>query len=76
MSWDPRIHDENSERFYEPLPTAPKVGEKAGRERFYRRRKEFYAAMGWDEVGIPASETLKSLGLEDVDDALRRVRKR
>jgi len=75
LKWDPKIHDENPQRFYEPLPNGPKAGEKADRDKFYGRRKEFYAAMGWDENGIPTSETLQRLALEDVDEALGKPRK-
>lgn len=76
LNWDPRIHDENPQRFYEPLPSGPKAGEKTDRDKFCQRKKEFYTAMGWDKDGIPTSETLERLGLQDVNEALRKLRKR
>ena len=41
------------------------------KEKFKDLRKEYYETVGWDENGIPKSETLKKLGLEDVDNILR-----
>jgi aldehyde:ferredoxin oxidoreductase len=39
-----------------------------------RRRREYYEAMGWDENGIPRSEVLGRLNLQDVDRALDKIR--
>jgi len=38
-------------------------------------KRQYYEAIGWDENGIPKSEVLKKLGLEDVDKALEKLRK-
>ena len=46
LTWDQRTDDENPQRSYEPLPAGPKAGEKTDKDKFSRRRKEFYAAMG------------------------------
>ena len=35
-------------------------------------KKEYYDIMGWDENGVPTSETLKELGLENVDAVLKK----
>jgi aldehyde:ferredoxin oxidoreductase len=74
--WDPRIHDDNPPRFYEPLPSGPYKGAKADREEVKRMKREYYKALGWDELGIPTEETLRSLGLEDAVGAVKAVRRR
>ncbi len=46
--------------------SAPTRGKKTGQalaKDFARLRQEYYRVMGWDENGIPLSETLKKLGL-------------
>ena len=70
LKWDPRVHDDNPPRFYEPLPSGPYAGKKVDRARFEESKKEYYEAVGWDENGIPRSEVLERLGLEDVDRVL------
>mgnify|MGYP000035215185 CR=1 FL=1 len=74
--WDPRIHDDNPPRFYEPLPSGPEKGKSITKEEVDELRKKYYEEMGYDEYGIPRSEVLRQLGLEDVDKALNRVRDR
>jgi aldehyde:ferredoxin oxidoreductase len=69
--WKPKIDDENPARFYEPLPSGPKKGQKVEKKKFEDLRNEYYAAVGWDEKGIPKSETLKNLGLDDIDKILQ-----
>ena len=76
FSWDPKIHDENPPRFYEPLPTGPCAGQAADREEVEKMKKEYYEKVGWDENGIPKSEVLLKLGLKNVDEALNKVRRR
>jgi aldehyde:ferredoxin oxidoreductase len=69
--WDPKIHDDNPPRFYEPLPSGPYAGKAIERIKFEEYKREYYEAIGWDEHGIPKSEELKRLGLEEVDRRLR-----
>jgi aldehyde:ferredoxin oxidoreductase len=38
--------------------------------------QEYYEEAGWDENGVPKPETLKKLGLGDIDKALRKLRKK
>jgi len=73
--WDPEKHDDNPPRFYEPLPSGPYKGKTTDRKVFEEQKKQYYEAIGWDERGIPKSEVLKKLGLEDVDKALEKLRK-
>jgi aldehyde:ferredoxin oxidoreductase len=74
LKWNPRIHDDNPSRFYEPLPSGPYKGKAAHRTRIKKDVQKYYEEAGWDENGIPTSETLKKLGLEDIDKALRKLR--
>ncbi|MEM2703795.1 MAG: aldehyde ferredoxin oxidoreductase C-terminal domain-containing protein [Candidatus Bathyarchaeia archaeon] len=74
--WDPRIHDNNPRKFYEPLPSGPYQGKKVDEGSFNSARKKYYQEIGWDELGIPSTDELKKLGLEDVDERLRIVRRR
>jgi aldehyde:ferredoxin oxidoreductase len=53
--------------FTEPLTLGPKAGTPAAlydRRQFEADKREWYAARGCDEYGIPTKETLKKLGLE------------
>lgn len=71
VKWKASVHDDNPPRFYEPLPSGPKAGATADRSEVQKMTKEYYKAVGWDEQGIPESKTLKKLGLEDIDAALK-----
>ena len=75
IKWDPLRDDDNPPRWYDPLPSGPKKGSAPDRKECMQMRSEYYKAMGWDENGIPTSEELKALGLEQVDKVLQKVRK-
>ncbi len=70
LKWNPKEHDDNPPRFYQPLPSGPYTGKTVDRNKFEKMKKRYYEAVGWDENGIPKSETLKRLGLERVDKTL------
>ncbi|MCS7115813.1 MAG: aldehyde ferredoxin oxidoreductase C-terminal domain-containing protein [Nitrososphaerota archaeon] len=74
IKWDPKVHDDNPPRFYEPLPAGPFKGKAADRERVNDEKRKYYEVVGWDERGIPKSDVLLRLGLEDVDKALEKLR--
>jgi aldehyde:ferredoxin oxidoreductase len=74
IKWNPKIHDENPPRFYEPLPSGPYKGKTADKAKVEADTKRYYEAAGWDENGIPKTETLKELGLDGVDRALEKLR--
>jgi len=74
LRWNPKIHDENPARFYEPLPSGPYTGKTVDRAKFKEDKRQYYEAVGWDENGIPKSEVLEKLGLKDVDKALEKTR--
>jgi aldehyde:ferredoxin oxidoreductase len=76
LKWNPKVDDDNPSRFYEPLPSGPYKGKAADRTSVRESVHEYYEEAGWDENGVPKSETLKKLGLEDVDKALRKLRKK
>jgi aldehyde:ferredoxin oxidoreductase len=74
LKWNPEIHDENPPRFYEPLPSGPFKGKAVEKARVDEEKCRYYELVGWDEKGIPKSETLRRLGLDDVDKALEKLR--
>ena len=74
LKWTPRTDDDNPPRFYEPLLSGPYKGKTAERAKVEDDRKKYYEEAGWDENGIPKKDTLKKLGLEDVDKALEKLR--
>ena len=75
LKWNPKVHDDNPPRFYEPLPSGPHKGKTTNRKEFESYKKKYYAAAGWDENGVPTSDILRKLELQDVDRTLRRIRK-
>jgi aldehyde:ferredoxin oxidoreductase len=72
LNWNPKIHDDNPNRFYEPLPSGPYSGKSVDKAKFEDSKKEYYEEIGWDENGIPTSEILKQLGLQEVDKVLEK----
>lgn len=74
VRWDPRKHDDNPPRFYEPLPTGPYAGSLVPREEVSKNLVEYYRQLGWDDLGIPTEETLRKLGLYDAVDVVRALR--
>ncbi|MEM3596619.1 MAG: aldehyde ferredoxin oxidoreductase C-terminal domain-containing protein [Candidatus Bathyarchaeia archaeon] len=74
LKWNPKIHDSNPPRFYEPLPSGPYKGKAADKTEVEAEIRRYYEAVGWDENGIPKSATLRKLGLDDVDKALEKLR--
>lgn len=76
LYWDPRVHDDNPPRFYEPLPTGPFAGKRVDRAQFAEEKREYYERLGWDEHGLPTRETLRELGLEFLGGAVELVGRR
>jgi len=75
LKWDSEKHDDNPPRFYEPLPSGPYKGRAAQRAKVKEDRKRYYKEVGWDRSGIPKAETLRKLGLQDVDRELNKIRR-
>ncbi|KYH38271.1 MAG: aldehyde:ferredoxin oxidoreductase [Candidatus Bathyarchaeota archaeon B26-1] len=74
VRWNPKIDDDLPPRWYEPLKAGPYAGKAVDRELVEEAKREYYEAIGWDENGVPKSEELRRLGLEEVDrkaEALR-----
>ena len=64
-----RKDDVLPERHYTmPIPTGAKKGMVVSREEFEKELDKFYQSKGWDKNGVPTSEKLKALGLEDARD--------
>jgi len=74
LKWNPKVDDDNPSRFYEPLPSGPCKGKAADKASVRKSIRKYYRQAGWDESGIPKSETLKKLKLEYVDKALMKLR--
>ena len=75
VKWDPEVDDDNPPRYYEPLPSGPFKGKTTDKKVVEEMKKQYYSTIGWDERGIPKSDVLRKLGLEDVDKAMRKLRK-
>jgi aldehyde:ferredoxin oxidoreductase len=71
--WRPKLDDDNPPRFWEPLPSGPYEGKTLDRKLFEEARLKYYNAVGWDEDGVPRPETLRRLGLENVEAKLKEV---
>lgn len=71
--WNPKIHDDNPQRFYEPLPSGPFKEKTLDRAKVEGKKQEYYRTVGWDENGIPKTDILLNLGLNDVDKALHKL---
>ena len=74
LTWNPKIHDDNPPRFYEPLPSGPYKGRRVQKDDVEADKRKYYNEVGWDENGIPRSEILRKFGLHDVDHALNKIR--
>ena len=74
--WDPRVHDDNPPRFYEPLPTGFKKGSAPTREDVKKAIKQYYEEIGYDENGIPREDILKALDLEDAIPLVKKIKNR
>jgi len=69
--WDPKVHDTNPPRFFEPLPSGPYAGKTLNKKEFEKTKGDYYRAVGWDKNGVPKSSALKRLGLGEVDRVLK-----
>lgn len=76
LRWNPEVHDDNPDRFYEPLPSGPCKGQAADKTKVRESVLKYYKEAGWDKKGIPKSETLYRLRLGCVDKALKKLREK
>jgi aldehyde:ferredoxin oxidoreductase len=74
LKWNPKTDDDNPPRFYEPLNSGPYKGKIAEKGKVKEGKKRYYKEAGWDTNGIPKSQTLRKLGLNDVDRVLDKLR--
>jgi len=75
VKWTPKMHDNIPSRWYDPLKKGPYKGKAADPTKVEEARKEYFEAVGWDENGIPKSDELKRLGLDDVDKRMEEIRR-
>ena len=73
--WEPLVDDDNPSRFYEPLPSGPYKGRTTDKEVVRQKLAAYNETLGWDSRGIPTKETLKKLGLADLDPHMKKLRK-
>ncbi len=71
--WEPKTDDDNPPKFWKPLVSGPYKGRRLNRRTFEASRLEYFDAAGWNDSGVPKPETLRCLGLEDVEAKLREV---
>jgi aldehyde:ferredoxin oxidoreductase len=70
--WRSKQDDSLPSRFWEPLPSGPYKGESIDKNEFEKLKSEYYAAVGWNEEGVPTSEILQKLDLKDVELKLKK----
>jgi aldehyde:ferredoxin oxidoreductase len=72
FEWRTKQDDTLPSRFWEPLPSGPFKGESINKNKFEELKSEYYTAVGWNENGIPTSEILQKLDLNDVEQKLEK----
>ena len=75
IGWQPVKDDDNPPRFYEPLPSGPYKGRATDKQLVEKKRSIYFENLGWDRNGVPTRETLQKLGLDDLEPAMRKLRK-
>jgi aldehyde:ferredoxin oxidoreductase len=70
--WRSKQDDTLPSRFWEPLPSGPYKGKSIDRNTFEKLKYEYYSAVGWNNEGIPTSEILQKLSLNDVELKLKK----
>ncbi len=73
--WQSDADDDNPPRFYELLPTGPYKGKTTDHKLVREKRLAYFETLGWDERGIPTSETLGKLDLAFVEPSMKKLRK-
>jgi aldehyde:ferredoxin oxidoreductase len=58
--------------FDEPITRGTLKGARLDRTKYNKMLETYYKKRGWDERGIPTKTTLKSLGLEDAANQLKK----
>jgi aldehyde:ferredoxin oxidoreductase len=56
----------------EPVPNGTYQGERIDPQQWEQMLDDYYRLRGWDQNGIPTSEKLKELGLDDVAESLKK----
>ena len=74
LKWIPGTDDMIPQRWQEPLREDPYEGKFIEIEKVEKARKEYYEVIGWDEMGVPKTEELHRLGLDDVDKRMQELR--
>jgi len=62
--------------FKVPVPDGAQEGKRLIRDKFEKMKDEYYALRGWDpKTGLQRYNTLKKLGMKEVADALKKMKK-
>ena len=71
--WKPLVDDDNPPKFWEPLyPGQTRVSSLTGTS-LRKTVQSTFPAVGWDQNGVPTPDTLKRLGLDNVEAKLNQV---
>jgi aldehyde:ferredoxin oxidoreductase len=70
--WRSKQDDTLPSRFWEPLSSGPYKGESIDKIAFEQLKFEYYAAVGWNDEGVPSSEILQKLDLKDAELKLKK----
>lgn len=74
LNWEGK--DSNPPRFYNPLPSGPYKGKKAEKEEVKEIKQQYYENVGWNSQGVPTSQTLRDLGLNQIERKIKVLRKK
>ncbi|MFX1575389.1 MAG: aldehyde ferredoxin oxidoreductase family protein [Promethearchaeota archaeon] len=70
--WRSKHDDTLPSRFWEPLPSGPFKGVSIDKNTFEKLKSEYYTTVGWNDEGVPSSEILQKLDLNDVELKLKK----
>ena len=73
--WDPDKDDDNPPRWYKPLPSGPMKGKTTDKKKVKEGKVTYWKSIGFDARGIPTSETLKRVGIPELDSVFKSMRK-
>jgi aldehyde:ferredoxin oxidoreductase len=76
VHWDPRRDDDNPPRFYEPLRAGPAAGMAPTRDEIAQQVAQYYAEVGFDDLGIPKDSELERLSIGEAKREAERIRHR
>jgi aldehyde:ferredoxin oxidoreductase len=73
--WDPDKDDDNPPRWYKPLPSGPMKGKTTNKKTVKADKITYWKSLGWDARGIPTTDTLRQLGIPELESIYKELRK-